>query len=79
MVDEALAAGKTVREDRWSDSVAVGSEAYVEKVKRELDSRARNRDISEAGGTLALREPRLPYRPHFGGKNDRLRRENTLY
>jgi len=78
-VDEAPAAGKTVREDRWSDSVAVGSEAYVEKVKRELDSKARNRDISEAGGTFALREPRPPCRPHFGGTNDRLRRENTLY
>jgi hypothetical protein len=44
-----------------------------------LDMATRHPDISEAGGTFALREAEQSYRPHFGGKNDLLRQENALY
>jgi len=69
-VEDALSSDLATHDDRWSESVAVGSEAYVERVKRELDIRARNRDVSEVGGTFALREPVQAYQPHFAGKND---------
>ena len=46
-----------MRAERWPDSVPVESEACDEKVRRELDIGTRTRDLSEAGGTLALRKP----------------------
>jgi putative transposase len=77
-VHEALAADRVNREDRWSESIAVGSAAYVETVKRELDLKARGRRIAEQGDVFALREPAIPYRAGFRPKNAPLRQENAL-
>ncbi len=35
-VEQTLERGRTVREDRWSEAIAVGSLAFVESVKSEL-------------------------------------------
>jgi putative transposase len=78
-VNEALAADSAGREERWSESVAVGSAAYVETVKRELDLKARKRRIAERGGAFALREPAVPYRAGLRPTNTPLRQENALY
>ena len=45
-----------MRDDRWSESIAVGSLAFVDKVKSELGVRATHRDVVEVEGTYALRE-----------------------
>ncbi len=57
-VAEALTREAGKRDERWSEAVAVGSQAFVEGVKRELGLKARHRDIDEADGPYALREPR---------------------
>lgn len=44
------------RDKPWSESIAVGSLAFVDKVKSELGLRATHRDVVEADGTYALRE-----------------------
>jgi len=67
------------REDRWSESVAVGSAAYVESVKRELDLRARSRRVAERDGAFALREPGNAYKVILRAKNRPLRQENAIY
>ena len=36
MVERGLENGLPVRDDRWSESIAVGSRSFVEKVKNEL-------------------------------------------
>ena len=53
-------AGK--RDECWSEAVAVGSQAFVEAVKRELGMKAQHRNIDEANGAYALCEPGHGYR-----------------
>jgi hypothetical protein len=37
-VEQTLERGRTLRDDRWSESIAVGSLAFVEGIKRDLGS-----------------------------------------
>jgi len=66
------------RDERWSEAVAVGSEAFVETVKCELGLKAQLRDIDEADGAYALREPRSAYTAVFGTESEALRPKNTI-
>ncbi len=76
-VEEALARESVKRDERWSEAIAVGSQAFVEKVKRELGMNARHRDVDEADSTCVLREPRGAYTGILGTENSALRPENT--
>jgi hypothetical protein len=40
------------REDRWSEAIAVGSSAFVDKVKSGLGVKAMHREVVEMGETL---------------------------
>jgi putative transposase len=53
------------RDDHWSESIAVGSEGFVEKVKNELRFRAQHRQVLVADGLYTLREPVPPLRRPF--------------
>lgn len=76
-VEGALAGESVKRDERWSEAIAVGSQAFVEKVKRELGTKARHREVDETDGTCVLREPRGPYTSTLGTENSALRPENT--
>ena len=78
-VDDALRAGIAARDERWSQSLAVGSQAYLDKIKAALGARATHRQIEEAGGIHALREPAASYTRQFEGKNSPSRLNNTHY
>jgi REP element-mobilizing transposase RayT len=71
-VAHALANGAPARDERWSESVAVGSRAFVERVRRELGSLSAGRDIEELEGTSVLREERGPYACTFTPENEAL-------
>jgi putative transposase len=78
-VEQGLENGLLMRDDRWSESIAVGSLAFIDKVKTELGFRAAHRDIVEADGTYALREPGEAYGSRFAGENEALRSQNTFF
>ena len=63
---------------RWSEAIAVGSLAFVETVKNDLGVKARHRDVIEADGSYALREPSEAYAGKFTGKIEALRTQNTV-
>jgi putative transposase len=65
-VEEALKHGKGIREAKWSESIAVGSEAFVERTKEELGIRAEGREVRELEGQFILREPQVSYNPGSG-------------
>lgn len=44
-VEELLLSDKNKHEMKWSQSVAVGSRAFVEKTKKELEYKARGRRV----------------------------------
>jgi len=56
-VEQALWEKRAVRDDRWSEAIAVGSPAFVDKVKVELGLKAIHREVADIGGTYILREP----------------------
>jgi putative transposase len=64
------------RDDRWSESVAVGSEGFVEKI--ELGFRAQHREVLVADGLYTLRKPVAPCGDHFDRENEALRPKNTV-
>jgi len=78
-VEERLGSGKIVRDGIWTESVAVGSEGFVAKVKERLGSRAKGRRIDEADEAFQLREPAFPYAGVSGGENGPLSLENLYF
>lgn len=77
-IASALDTAAAEREAHWSKSIAVGGESFVEQVKKDLDLKARHRQVSEADGHHMLREPEIPYRPHFYTENDAPRQNNAV-
>ena len=76
-VEEILTRNQLAREDRWSASLAIGSQSYVEKIKDALGNKARNRAVRASNESHTLREAEKPYTHGFDGKNGILRLENT--
>lgn len=78
-VDEMLRLENRQREARWTESLAVGDEAYVNEVKTKLLSRATGRKTQDwNAGVFELREPVASYNPVFDPKNSVLSLENTV-
>jgi len=76
-VMHALTGNSARRQTCWSQAVAVGSHAFVEKVKQDLADVARYREIEDADGTCALREPQIAYSTDLNAKIGGLRPKNA--
>jgi putative transposase len=76
-VEDALRAGIGARDERWSEALAVGSQAYLDRIKAALAGRASHRQIAEADGIYTLREPAVSYTLRFEGGKGPLRPYNT--
>jgi hypothetical protein len=81
-VEQALENGRGSREDRWSEAIAVGSWAFVKKIKGELGIKAMHREVESLGDSYALRERSEAYARQFAVQfaveNEALRSENTF-
>jgi len=73
-VESAIQADNCDRENKWTQSIAVGSKAFIEKMKGSLGYRAKGRKIICAEDTSELREVITPF-----GNADRLDSENTYF
>ena len=78
-VDEFLKGRNGVRECKWTQSIAIGSEEFVEKTRQEFGIRARGRKVVEAAPAYQLREPQISYLAHFGLENDDIGAENAYF
>ena len=72
--DSVLQTDSSGKEDKWTQSIAVGSESFVERMKKALGYRARGRKMIRADDTSELREAQAPY----GGESD-LDAGNTFF
>ena len=72
-IDSAIQDANNDREAKWSQSISVGSEAYIKKIKETLGFRARGRRTRQAGDAFELRETLTPY-----GSDDSFEVDNTL-
>ena len=62
----------------WSEAIAVGSLAFVDKVRSELGAKAMHREVVQLDGTYTLREESESYGRHFASENDALMTDNTI-
>jgi len=77
-VEQALENGLASRDDRWSESIAVGTLDFVERIKSDLGIKAMHREAVHADGIYALREPSEAYVRRFAAVSEALRSENTF-
>jgi len=75
-VNDTLRDGVNLRDSKWTQSIAVGSERFAAKTKQELGVRAKGRGVFRAGSGYQLREPEISYMDNFGPKNDDIGAEN---
>ncbi|MFP4639424.1 MAG: transposase [Guyparkeria sp.] len=68
-VEQALKEAKLQRDTRWSQTVAVGSQTFVEGVQEQLGSRAQARQVEDAGDATCLRESPAAYIANLGPEN----------
>lgn len=61
MDENALCADRQLRDGRWSESIAVGREAFVTMTKERLGSRAKGREVIGGDGIYVLQESPEPY------------------
>ena len=78
-IEEVLASENYFRESKWTQTIAVGSEQFVEATKQQLGIKAKGRQVIGGNGTYELREPALSYTAHFDPKNGVLSLENTYF
>ncbi len=75
-VDEALKKVKYHREQKWTESIAVGSESFVKMTKELLGADGRGRKVIEREDVFELREDATPYNGILGHENEVLSSEN---
>jgi putative transposase len=64
------------RDGKWTESVAVGSRAFVTETKERLGIRAIGRKMVETGDNFELRESPTPYKVISGYENAAIRFQN---
>ena len=72
-VDSAMHTDNSDKENKWTQSIAVGSKTFIEKMKAALGFRAKGRKIICADDTFELRDVLTPY-----GKASNLDSGNTF-
>ncbi len=77
-VEEALHGGGTIRQPEWTESIAVGSEGFVNGVLEKLERRVPGRKIRGGVDHYELREPVGAYSALFTPENGLLRVENRF-
>ena len=60
-IDSAIQTGTGDTEGKWTQSIAVGSKTFIEKIKEALGFRARGRKIISTDDTFELREGQASY------------------
>jgi len=79
-VEEALEKQSYCKpEARWTESIAVGTEAFVRETKEKLGMRAIGRELVGGNGSYELREPEIPYDAKIDLEKEDLRLDNRFY
>ena len=78
-VEESLRVRTGGRQPKWTQSIAVGSEPFVEKIKAELGIKAIGREVMGEDGIYELRERDVSYNAIFARENAGLRPINTYF
>ena len=72
-IDAAINDRKAAHEALWSNSIAVGSEDYVAKVKAQLGLKAKYRSTDVSDGAFFIKESSMSYMSDFPNEMDFVR------
>jgi putative transposase len=78
-VEEDLTTRNQSRDSKWTESIAVGSKAFIEATIKKLGIKAKGRKIVVSNKSYELREPGVPYGGNFTPKNGLLRLQNSYF
>ena len=67
-----LATRNQTRDSKWTESIAVGNESYIEATKQRLGIKAKGRKIIGGNKSYELRELAVPYGGNFTPENGSL-------
>ncbi|MGH8119511.1 MAG: hypothetical protein ACRESK_02745, partial [Gammaproteobacteria bacterium] len=70
--------GKPVRDEGWSTSIAVGSEAFVRNIQNTLGIKARARIVAQVNDKFMLKEKAAGYSAIFTPEKELLSVKNAL-
>lgn len=68
LINEALKKRNLIREERWTESLAVGSQAFIEDIKGKLGVKGMYRQVSKEKRTWRIKEETLTNRDYFNTK-----------
>jgi hypothetical protein len=77
-VKASLEGGNHIRDEKWTESIAVGSETFVAVTKEKLGFKVKEREVIGGDGSYELKEPSAPYRGILGHENAVLRLQNEF-
>ena len=77
--DEELKSDNNIRDVKWTESIAVGSEAYVKRTKEELGYKGMHREVYGKDGNFELKESAEPYKGVLELEKPYLRQINTFF
>jgi putative transposase len=75
-VAEALGREKNIRDRKWTQSIAVGSEQFIENMQEDLGVSAKGRKVVGSEDVFQLRETVVPYNADFGAEKCDIGLEN---
>ena len=78
-LEESLGEVGRYRDGKWTESVAVGSEAFVTATKEKLGFKAKGREVIGVNRAYELRESPAPYKGILGHENAVLMPQNEYY
>lgn len=68
-----------IRNQDWSESIALGSKSFTTNMQQQLVSRAQKRSIVSVNDVTVLKEPGIPYSTVFDAGKGALSPENTYF
>ena len=78
-INESIKQDKLIRDEKWSQGIAVGDKRYVENIKIQLGVKAKHRKIHENEGSFELHEDQAPYTAGFDTEIKGLSSDNTYF
>ena len=78
-VESCLLNGGNHRDDKWTRSIAVGSDRFIDNIKSLMGGLAQGRKRMETGESFQLREVQNPYGDDFGAKKLDIEPQNTWF
>jgi len=53
------------RDGKWTEAIAVGNEAFLANIQKQLDIKAKSRKIKKNKEGYELSEPEIPYKGYY--------------